>query len=253
MNPEFFFMLNAVLVSRLVFLFRDGPLTTGGLFFMLTVQAVGLLAYQPGIAWAILFVLLLVNGLAFHRLEKNRSSSKGLRLLSLAVQIVLLSVFFSPWLGISFNGEIFASLSGIGRFSILVSLLERICRPWSSVVLMGGLLVSNEANHLLRLLLAGLRVGPEAGAGNSSVMTAADRREYNTGRVIGLLERVIVYVAVLTDQIAAIGLVLAVKGLARFKEMDNRPFAEYVLVGTLLSLLLAVVIALLVKSLVYNL
>jgi hypothetical protein len=45
-------------------------------------------------------------------------------------------------------------------------------------------------------------------------------------------------------------LVLAVKGLARFKEMDDRPFAEYVLVGTLLSLLLAVFVALLVKSLI---
>jgi hypothetical protein len=81
-------------------------------------------------------------------------------------------------------------------------------------------------------------------------MAATDRREYNTGRVIGILERIIIYVAVLTDQIAAIGLVLAVKGLARFKEMDDRPFAEYVLVGTLLSLLLAVFVALLVKSLI---
>ena len=249
MSPEFFFMVNVVLVSRLIFLFRDGPLTAGGLLFLFTVQAVGLLAFQPGIAWAILFGLLVVNGLVFHGLEKNRNPGKGVRLLSLAVQIVLLSVFFSPWIGISFNNEIFSSLSGISRFSILVSLFERICRPGTSVVLMGGLLVSNEANHLLRLLLAGLRVGPEAVAGDSSDMTAADRREYNTGRVIGILERIIIYIAVLTDQIAAIGLVLAVKGLARFKEMDNRPFAEYVLVGTLLSLLLAVFVALLVKSL----
>jgi hypothetical protein len=250
MSPEFFFMVNVILASRLVFLFRDGPLTAGGLLILFTVQAVGLLAFQPGIAWAILLGLLLLNGLAFHRLEKYRTLNKGLRLLPLAVQIVLLSVFFSPWIGISFNNEIFASLAGIGRFSILVTLFERICRPGTSVVLMGGLLVSNEANHLLRLLLAGLRVGPAASAGDSPDMTAADRREYNTGRVIGILERIIIYVAILTDQIAAIGLVLAVKGLARFKEMDDRPFAEYVLVGTLLSLLLAVFVALLVKSLI---
>jgi hypothetical protein len=225
-------------------------LTAGGLILLFTVQAVGLLAYQPGIAWAILFGLLLLNGLTFHRLEKRRIPNKELRLLSLAVQIVLLSVFFSPWIGLSFNSEVFAALAGIGRFSVLVTLLERMCRPGTSVVLMGGLLVSNEANHLLRLLLAGLRVGPAAAAGDSSDMTAADRNEYNTGRVIGILERIIIYVAVLTDQIAAIGLVLAVKGLARFKEMDDRPFAEYVLVGTLLSLLLAVFVALLVKSLI---
>jgi hypothetical protein len=250
MSPEFFFMVNVVLVSRLVFLFRDGPLTAGGLVFLFTVQAVGLLAFQPGIAWAILLGLLLLNGLAFHRLEKRRIPNKGLRLLSLTVQIVLLSVFFSPWIGISFNSGLFDSLAGVGRFSVLVTLLEKMCRPGTSVVLMGGLLVSNEANHLLRLLLAGLRVGPAAAAGDNSDMTTADRSEYNTGRVIGILERIIIYGAVLTDQIAAIGLVLAVKGLARFKEMDDRPFAEYVLVGTLLSLLLAVFVAMLVKSLI---
>ena len=250
MNPEFFFMVNVILASRLVFLFRDGPLTTGGLVFLFAVQTIGLLAFQPGVSWAILLALLLLNGLAFHRLEKRRTPSKGLRLLSLVVQIVLLSVFFSPWIGISFNSGLFYSLAEMGRFSVLVTLLERLCRPGTTVVLMGGLLVSNEANHLLRLLLAGSRVGPAAAAGDNSDMAAPDRREYNTGRVIGILERIIIYVAVLTDQIAAIGLVLAVKGLARFKEMDDRPFAEYVLVGTLLSLLLAFSVALLVKSLI---
>jgi hypothetical protein len=250
MSPEFFFMVNVVLASRLVYLFRDGPLTVGGLLFLFSVQVVGLLAFQPGIAWAILLCVLLLNGYVFHRLEKGRNPVTGFRLLSLAIQIVLLSVFFSPWIGISFNNELLSSLAGIGRFSLVVPLLEKISRPWTSVVLMGALLVSNEANHLLRLLLAGLRVGPQALAGDNSTMTAADRREYNTGRVIGILERIIIYVAVLTNQIAAIGLVLAVKGLARFKEMDHRPFAEYVLVGTLLSLLLAVFVALLVKSLV---
>lgn len=249
MNSEFFFMVNVVLVSRLVYLFRDGPLTSGGLFFFFTVQIAGLLAFQPGVAWAILLVLLFLNGVVFHRLEKGRNPTTGFRLLSLAVQLVLVSVFFSNWIGISFNNELLSSLAGLGRYSILVSLLEKINRPGSSIVLMGGFLVSNEANHLLRLLLAGIRVGPQAMAGDNSTMTAADRREYNTGRVIGILERIIIYVAVLTGEIAAIGLVLAVKGLARFKEMDHRPFAEYVLVGTLLSTLLAVFVALLVRAL----
>lgn len=250
MNSEFFFMVNVVLASRLVYLFRDGPLTAGGLFFFFAVQITGLFAFQPGIAWAILLVLLFLNGVVFHRLEKGRNPTTGFRLFSLAVQLVLLSVFLSNWIGISFNNELLSSLAGLGRYSILVSLLEKINRPGASVVLMGGFLVSNEANHLLRLLLAGIRVGPQAMAGDNSTMTAADRREYNTGRVIGILERIIIYVAVLTGEIAAIGLVLAVKGLARFKEMDHRPFAEYVLVGTLLSTLLAVFVALLVKALV---
>ena len=40
---------------------------------------------------------------------------------------------------------------------------------------------------------------------------------------------------------------MAAKGLTRFKELENRGFAEYVLIGTLLSSSLAIVIGLLVK------
>ena len=250
MKPEFFYMVNVVLASRLVYLFRDGPLTTGGLVFLLSVQTVGLLALQPGISWAVLLGLLLVTGIALHYLEKRQVLARSLRLVTLAVQIAVLSVFFSPLIGVSFNNDVISFLAGFGRYSILVSLVERFCRPETGVVLMGGLLVANEANQLLRLMLGGLRVGPEAAAGKGGDLTPTGRREYNTGRVIGILERIIVYIAVMAGQIAAIGFVLAVKGLARFKEMDHRPFAEYVLVGTLLSLLLAVSVAMLVKSLV---
>ena len=250
MSPEFFFMLNAVLASRLVFLFRDGPLTTGGVVMLLSIQFAGILCFQPGVGLAILLCLLIVTALMFHRLEKPHARNEGTRLLSLAVQIALLSVFFSPWIGISFNSGLLASMTGIGKFTLIESFLERLSRPGTSVVLMGGLLVVNEANHLLRILLSGLRVGPQASPGGGTEMTAVDRREYNTGRVIGILERLIIYMAVMTGEIGAIGLVLAVKGLARFKEMDHRQFAEYVLVGTLLSALLAVFVALIVKSLI---
>ena len=53
-----------------------------------------------------------------------------------------------------------------------------------------------------------------------------DRQEYNAGRFIGILERLLIYVPVLRGQYAAIGLILAAKSFARFKEMDGRDFAE---------------------------
>lgn len=40
-----------------------------------------------------------------------------------------------------------------------------------------------------------------------------------------------------------IAIVVAVKGIARFKQLDHREFAEYVLIGSLASILLAVVTA----------
>jgi hypothetical protein len=44
---------------------------------------------------------------------------------------------------------------------------------------------------------------------------------------------------VVLGQFGALGLVVAAKSLARFKALEDREFAEYFLIGTLASLLLA--------------
>ena len=71
-----------------------------------------------------------------------------------------------------------------------------------------------------------------------------------SGRIIGILERLLVFPLVLLDQWGALGLVLAAKSIARFKDLDQRLPAEYYLVGTLTSLLCAVLGALLLRGLV---
>jgi len=249
MNPDFYFLVNVLLVSRLAFLLEDGPLKAAGLFFRALVMLAGLCAFRIGGAWAILLALFAAMMVINHVLEKRRKRLEGSRLVLLTVEIILISVFVSPWIGLTLDKDLLASLSGLERYTVLATISMHLCRPNTPVVVLGGLLVLNEANYVLRFLLAGLRVGPIAAVSSVAELTAADRREYNTGRVIGLLERISIYAAVMTGQIGAIGLVLAVKGLARFKEMDHRQFAEYVLVGTLLSAFLAVLVALLVKSL----
>jgi hypothetical protein len=45
---------------------------------------------------------------------------------------------------------------------------------------------------------------------------------------------------VLLGEYSAVGWIIAAKSLARFKALEDREFAEYFLVGTLASLLLAV-------------
>lgn len=78
---------------------------------------------------------------------------------------------------------------------------------------------------------------------------AADGEQPGAGRTIGVLERMITLPLVLLDQWGALGLVLAAKSIARFKDLDQRLSAEYYLVGTLMSLLLAVASALLLRLL----
>jgi len=65
------------------------------------------------------------------------------------------------------------------------------------------------------------------------------------GATIGILERLLLVTFVLTDAAAAIGLVVAAKTLARCKQLDDRDFAEYYLLGTLASVAVALGSALL--------
>ena len=59
------------------------------------------------------------------------------------------------------------------------------------------------------------------------------------GRAVGSLERALALTLVLLGDYAAVGWIVAAKSLARFKALEDREFAEYFLIGTLASFLLA--------------
>ena len=61
------------------------------------------------------------------------------------------------------------------------------------------------------------------------------------GSWIGIFEREIILILGLMGQFGAIGFVLTAKSLTRFKQLENKSFAEKYLVGTLLSALIAIV------------
>ena len=72
-------------------------------------------------------------------------------------------------------------------------------------------------------------VGPAAAGPGPVGLTA------RVGATIGILERLLIVVFVLTGTDVAIGFVVAAKTLARFRQLDDRKFAEYYLLGTLAS------------------
>ena len=58
----------------------------------------------------------------------------------------------------------------------------------------------------------------------------------NAGRIIGYLERTIVFILLLYNQFGAMAFILTAKSVARFKEIEqDKSKAEYYLIGTLLS------------------
>lgn len=64
------------------------------------------------------------------------------------------------------------------------------------------------------------------------------------GARIGLLERIIMGICILFGQFASIGLVFTAKSIARYNKISENPaFAEYYLIGSLFSILSALVAA----------
>jgi Protein of unknown function (DUF3307) len=71
----------------------------------------------------------------------------------------------------------------------------------------------------------------------------------NAGKWIGIIERIIVFILILHDQYGAIGLLVAAKGLVRFNEKERQEEkTEYLLIGTLLSIGLAIVTGVIIKT-----
>ncbi len=65
----------------------------------------------------------------------------------------------------------------------------------------------------------------------------------NAGMYIGMLERIFIYIAILTGHMQIIGFLLAAKSVFRFGDLTrakNRKLTEYILIGTLLSFLIAI-------------
>ena len=70
------------------------------------------------------------------------------------------------------------------------------------------------------------------------------------GRKIGIIERAIILTLAFLGEFGAISFVFVAKSMARFEQLKKRQFAEYYLLGTLLSILFALFIALIVQGLI---
>ena len=75
----------------------------------------------------------------------------------------------------------------------------------------------------------------------------------NAGKYIGMLERLFVFVLIVTSNWEAVGFLLAAKSIFRFGDLrksKDRKLTEYVLIGTLVSFGTAIIIALITIRLV---
>jgi len=74
----------------------------------------------------------------------------------------------------------------------------------------------------------------------------------NAGLYIGWLERFLVVTALLLHSPATVGLILTAKSIARYPEFKSKRFAEYFLIGTLLSISIAILGGALLSKLLFG-
>lgn len=213
------------MLTRLV-LINDRPLGTPTLLAVAALQvAVSLVAFglTPVSAGAALVALLLLVG-------HERWFSNQLLASRLGSTVIMFALLLTADAVGAVRGE--ALLISGARWHDLL---------WLAV---GFLLVANEVNFAIRLLFRVFDLEPRRGHGADADPGNLDEREYNAGRVIGILERWLIYsVLAVSNEYAVIALIVAAKGFARFRQLDEREFAEYVLVGTLASTLFTIWVA----------
>jgi hypothetical protein len=90
--------------------------------------------------------------------------------------------------------------------------------------------------YLIRLLVRSLAEGVK-----SHSPEKANEQLQNAGLYIGWLEWFLVVTALLVQSPATVGLILTAKSIARYPEFKSERFAEYFLIGTLLSISMALI------------
>ena len=121
---------------------------------------------------------------------------------------------------------------GFGIFFDSFNMPEAIFLKWVAVLL----LIHKPVNILIANVLSGYK------SSDKQDPEGADR---NAGRMIGTLERIIMVIFISIGQYSAVGLVLTAKSIARYDRISkDQVFAEYYLLGTLLSTICAVIVAL---------
>ncbi len=235
MTLEFLLFANLVLLLRLrLLLMEPAPGAPAWIGKAVVELLAGLLMGWNEVTGLLAGVTVLLNTAGCWA-GRRRTQSDAWQLGFGLVHLLLLSLVLSRATGAAFCPEVVSCLTVLGSASALGAGLARLASPPVQLTLLGLLLSANEANLLLRVVFERLKLKPGQATGG-----AIDTGEYNRGRVIGLLERALLYGFVLQGQFGVVGFTLAAKAFTRFKELENRAFAEYVLIGTLLSSLLAV-------------
>jgi len=152
--------------------------------------------------------------------------------------IHFLTIVFAAWLltpGLALAQVL--SLAGLAR---------AVQTKWLAVPVVYVAIVFG-GGYLIRDLTRNLAEGIKGQAAHKS-----NEQLQNAGLYIGWLERFLVITALLLQSPATVGLILTAKSIARYPEFKSERFAEYFLIGTLLSISIAILGGVLLAKLLFG-
>lgn len=137
--------------------------------------------------------------------------------------------------GISYHMEIanirLQELSVVSEFFDIIGIAEIAVGNWMLTILM----IHKPANILIQKVI---------GTYKPAIQQNDFKKDHNAGRLIGTIERIIMVILIFINQFSAIGLVLTAKSIVRYDRISkDEAFAEYYLLGTLISAAIVIGVA----------
>lgn len=248
MSLVFLVFTNLVLITRLWYQVGSGGVNWRLWGIKTAIELAGLALFEWHswlLAAAATVVLMNLAGILWEALSWRRNAGH----LALGLLYLLtLSVWFSPAFGLKFWPVIESAFKGLGELTAFEAIFQSSFTITAMLTLFGLLVAMSEMNLAVRAVFDHLNLKPRAAADSDEVDVIA----YDRGRVIGFLERGLIYAFVLGGHYEAVGFVLVAKAFAHIRHIDDRASLEYVLIGTLLSTGLAIAVGELVNHLIVS-
>lgn len=179
----------------------------------------------------------------------------GLKYWPAALTIAITHVIIDGWKSYRKNVILYFIIDQSLHLLVILGCWYFIFLQWSDI---SGALAKINVNNDLWVLATGIALITAPAGILIGQMTKGWREKIlnpeslaNAGKWIGIIERVIVFLLVLVGQYAAISLLIAAKGIIRFNEKDRPEVkTEYLVIGTLLSITIAMIAGLIVKTMI---
>ena len=201
-------------------------------FIVFEIILLAILEFKKGILLGIIISVFhfLINYIV-NKLEK-RFRKRRLKLLFFSINqlihfVILIGIYYIFNLENSVS-NLYIKLQGYENFKIIILYISVFS------------IIYEPASVFIRKLFTSI---------SSKTYPKENLEELKAGNIIGKLERIIIAILLLNNQFGVIGFVLTAKSIARFKQMENRDFAEKYLIGTLTSFLIVLISVFILKGL----